>query len=83
MASINQFVDIVEEIAGITLKRTYDLTAPKGLNGRNGDNTLTTQLLGWAPGISLCDGVEKTCQWIYDEMSAIKVHGVGAVICVT
>ena len=40
MVSINQLVDIVEEIAGIKLKRRYDLGAPKGVNGRNSDNTL-------------------------------------------
>ena len=66
--SINQLVDIVEDIAGMTLKRNYDLTAPKGVNGRNSDNTLITQRLGWAPGIKLRDGMEKTYRWIYDEI---------------
>jgi GDP-D-mannose 3', 5'-epimerase len=61
-------VDIVEEIAGIRLERKYDLSAPKGVNGRNSDNTLITGRLGWAPGISLRDGMEKTYRWIYDEM---------------
>jgi nucleoside-diphosphate-sugar epimerase len=68
--TINQLVDIVEEIAGISLKRTYDLTAPKGVNGRNSDNTLIQQRLGWAPGIRLRDGLERTYRWIYDEMVA-------------
>lgn len=66
--TINQLVDIVEEIAGITLTRRYNLSAPKGVNGRNSDNTLITQRLGWAPGISLREGMEKTYRWIYDEM---------------
>ena len=74
--SINELVDIVEGIAGITLKRRYDLTAPKGVNGRNSDNTLITQRLGWAPGIALRDGLEKTYRWIYDEMlSSQGRHG--------
>jgi nucleoside-diphosphate-sugar epimerase len=68
--TINQLVDIVEEIAGITLKRTYDLTAPKGVNGRNSDNTLIQQRLGWAPGIRLRDGLERTYRWIYDQVVA-------------
>jgi nucleoside-diphosphate-sugar epimerase len=66
--TINQLVDIVEEIAGITLKRRYDLTAPKGVNGRNSDNTLIQQRLGWAPGIRLRDGLERTYRWIHDEI---------------
>jgi nucleoside-diphosphate-sugar epimerase len=66
--TINQLVDIVEEIAGIRLERKYDLSAPKGVNGRNSDNTLITRRLGWAPGISLREGMEKTYRWIYDEM---------------
>jgi nucleoside-diphosphate-sugar epimerase len=68
--TINQLVDIVEEIAGIRLRRTYDLSAPKGVNGRNSDNTLITERLGWAPGIRLRDGLERTYRWIYDEMTA-------------
>jgi nucleoside-diphosphate-sugar epimerase len=68
--TINQLVDIVEEIAGITLRRKYDLGAPKGVNGRNSDNTLITERLGWAPGISLRDGMERTYRWIHDEMVA-------------
>jgi GDP-D-mannose 3',5'-epimerase len=66
--TINQLVDIVEEIAGIRLERKYDLSAPKGVNGRNSDNTLITRCLGWAPGIPLREGMEKTYRWIYDEM---------------
>jgi GDP-D-mannose 3',5'-epimerase len=66
--TINQLVDIVEEIAGIRLERRYDLSAPRGVNGRNSDNTLITRCLGWAPGIPLREGMEKTYRWIYDEM---------------
>jgi GDP-D-mannose 3',5'-epimerase len=65
--SINQLVDIVEGIAGIKLKRNYDLNAPKGVNGRNSDNTLIQKYLGWEPSISLRDGLAKTYAWIYDQ----------------
>ena len=68
--TINQLVDIVEDIAGLELKRRYDMSAPKGVNGRNSDNTLITRYLGWAPGIALRDGMEQTYRWIYDEMVA-------------
>jgi GDP-D-mannose 3',5'-epimerase len=65
--SINQLVDIVEDIAGIKLRRNYDLGAPKGVNGRNSDNTLIQKYLGWEPNISLRAGLEKTYAWIYDQ----------------
>jgi nucleoside-diphosphate-sugar epimerase len=70
MVTINQLVDIVEEIAGLKLERRYNLKAPKGVNGRNSDNTLIQKLLGWEPSISLREGLEKTYRWIYDEMKA-------------
>jgi GDP-D-mannose 3',5'-epimerase len=68
--SINQLVDIVEDIAGIKLKRKYDLSAPKGVNGRNSDNTLIKKYLKWEPHIPLRTGLEKTYAWIYDQYKA-------------
>jgi nucleoside-diphosphate-sugar epimerase len=68
MVSINQLVDIVEKIAGIRLKRRYDLSAPKGVRGRNSNNDRIQKLLGWAPGIRLEDGMAKTYAWIHDEI---------------
>jgi GDP-D-mannose 3', 5'-epimerase len=67
MVSINQLVDMVEDIAGIKLRRQYDLDAPKGVNGRNSENTLIQKYLGWEPNISLRAGLEKTYAWIYDQ----------------
>ena len=68
--SINQLVDIVESIAGIKLKRNYDLSAPKGVNGRNSDNTLIKKYLNWEPDTTLRAGLEKTYAWIYDQYMA-------------
>jgi len=73
LVSINQLVDIIEKIAGITVKRRYLLDAPKGVRGRNSDNTLIKQRLGWEPGIRLEVGLEKTYRWIYDQMTAAPV----------
>jgi GDP-D-mannose 3', 5'-epimerase len=70
MVTINQLVDIVEDIAGIKLKRRYDLSAPKGVNGRNSENTLIRKYLGWEPSIPLRTGLEKTYAWIYDQYVA-------------
>ncbi|MHC4218733.1 MAG: NAD-dependent epimerase/dehydratase family protein [Planctomycetota bacterium] len=70
LVTINQLLDIVEEIGGIKLKRNYNLDAPKGVNGRNSDNTLIKQLLNWEPSIRLRDGMAKTYAWIHDEYMA-------------
>ena len=75
--SINQLVDLVEEIAGIRLKRNYNLNAPKGVNGRSSDNTLIRKMLGWEPSIPLRTGMEKTHAWIYDQMKSGKSKGFG------
>lgn len=68
MVSINQLVSIVEDIAGVQLTRNYNLSAPKGVRGRNSDNTLIKQELGWEPSVSLRTGLEKTYKWIYDQI---------------
>jgi len=68
LVTINQLVDIAEDIAGVKLKRIYNLGAPKGVNGRNSDNTLIKEKLDWAPSISLRDGLAKTYAWIENEM---------------
>ena len=68
--SINQLVDVVEDIADIKLKRTYDLSAPKGVNGRNSDNTLIQKYLNWEPDTTLRAGLERTYAWIYDQYCA-------------
>jgi GDP-D-mannose 3',5'-epimerase len=69
LVTINGLVDIVEEIAGVKLKRKYNLSAPKGVNGRNSDNTLIKHYLNWEPSTRLRDGMEKTYRWIFDQMA--------------
>ena len=70
MVSINQLVDLVEDIADIKLKRSYKLDAPKGVRGRSSDNTLIKQKLGWEPSVTLRTGLEKTYAWILDQMKS-------------
>ena len=70
MVSINKLVDIVEDIAKIKLDREYDIDAPKGVRGRNSDNTLIKQHLDWEPSIPLKDGMQKTYNWIKKQMTA-------------
>lgn len=67
MVSINQLVDIVEEIADVRMERKYDLDAPKGVRGRNSDNTLIKKYLDWEPSIPLRKGMKKTYDWIKEQ----------------
>ncbi len=70
LVTINQLVDIVEKIADVKLQRNYNLGAPKGVRGRNSDNTLIEKELGWAPSISLETGMDHTYRWVYDQLAA-------------
>lgn len=69
LVTINQLVDIVEAIAGVTLERHYKLDAPKGVRGRNSDNRLILDRFGWEPSIPLETGLEATYRWIYDRVA--------------
>jgi len=68
LVTINRLVDIVEGIAGLRLKRRYNLQAPQGVRGRNSDNTRIKGELGWEPSIPLEAGLERTYAWIHDQM---------------
>jgi Nucleoside-diphosphate-sugar epimerases len=64
LISIDDLVSLVEEIAGVKLNRSYDLDAPKGVAGRNSDNTFIREILGWEPGTPLKTGMQATYEWI-------------------
>jgi nucleoside-diphosphate-sugar epimerase len=70
MVTINQLVSLAEEIAGIRCRRHYDVSAPKGVTGRNSDNGLIRSELGWEPSTTLRAGLEPTFAWIYDQVKA-------------
>jgi nucleoside-diphosphate-sugar epimerase len=67
LVTIDGLVDIAEEIAGISLARSYRLDAPRGVNGRNSDNAMIRRELGWEPSIRLRDGMARTYAWIEEE----------------
>ncbi|OGC10215.1 NAD-dependent dehydratase [candidate division KSB1 bacterium RBG_16_48_16] len=69
MVTINELVSIVENIAGIKLKRLYDPDAPKGVRGRNSDNTLIKKYLNWEPHFPLRNGMQLTYDWIREQMT--------------
>jgi nucleoside-diphosphate-sugar epimerase len=64
LISINDLVGMVEGIAQVKLQRRYDLTAPRGVAGRNSDNTMIKSVLGWEPSTPLVEGMRKTYQWV-------------------
>jgi len=68
VVTIDGLVDVVEEIAGVRLRRRYRADAPTGVRGRSSDNTLVRQKLGWAPSIPLARGMEATYRWIDDQI---------------
>lgn len=70
LVTINELVTIVEGIADVKLNRVYNLNAPKGVRGRNSDNTLILREFAWEPSTRLADGLETTYRWVYDQ-----VHG--------
>jgi GDP-D-mannose 3',5'-epimerase len=72
LVSINELVNIVEGIAGVKLERKYDLTAPRGVGGRNSDNTFIQQILHWEPNTTLAAGLRETYQWIQGQYQKRK-----------
>lgn len=68
LVTINDLVDLVADIAGTEVERSHDLSAPQGVRGRNSDNTLINELLGWEPSISLRDGMTATYQWVEEQV---------------
>ena len=72
LVSINGLLEIIEGIAGIKLNRNYDLSKPQGVRGRNSDNTLIQETLGWEPEVNLATGLEKTYHWIREQYERRK-----------
>jgi len=72
LISINDLTDLVASVAGIEITRNHDLTAPQGVRGRNSDNTLILEKLGWEPPTSIRDGMTNTYEWIAGQVAASK-----------
>ncbi len=72
LISINDLVSMVEDIAGVKLQRSYKLDAPKGVAGRNSDNTFIRSVLDWEPHLPLRTGMERTYAWIKDQYALRK-----------
>jgi GDP-D-mannose 3',5'-epimerase len=68
LVTINELIDLVSEAAGKHLSKRHDLSKPQGVRGRNSDNTLLNEVLGWEPKITLETGLKVTYKWIEDEL---------------
>jgi nucleoside-diphosphate-sugar epimerase len=72
LVSINQLVDIVEQIAGVVCERKYKLDAPQGVRGRNSDNAQIRETYGWEPSVSLAAGLAETYAWVFDQVKRAR-----------
>ena len=70
LVTVKGLVDLFEAIEGLILERRYDLDAPQGVRGRNSDNTLIQECLGWQPSTPLRVGLERTYEWIWSQLTA-------------
>ena len=80
MVTVNELVDLAEELAGVELKRSYNLEAPRGVRGRSSDNSMIRERLGWEPSIRLREGLSKTYSWILAELATtgkVSAHARG------
>jgi len=69
MVSINELIDMISDIAGVVVERNHDLNAPQGVRGRNSDNTLIMEKLGWEPEVDLKTGLATTYAWIEEQIA--------------
>ena len=76
MVSINQLIGMIENIAGYSVEKQYDLSAPKGVRGRNSDNTFIKERLHWEPNTPLTVGLAYTFWWIKSQMESGKDYGI-------
>ena len=69
LITVNQLVDAVCSAAGKSLKRNHDLTKPQGVRGRNSDNTILAEIIGWQPETAVREGIRYTYDWIAGEIA--------------
>ena len=70
LVTINDLVEAVGRAAGKRLRRTHDLSKPQGVRGRNSDNALLKEVLGWQPQTPLPEGIAATYHWIAEQVAA-------------
>ena len=73
LITVNQLVDVVCQTAGKRLRRHHDLSKPQGVRGRNSDNTVLKEVIGWQPAITIQVGIKDTYDWIANEIATRNV----------
>ena len=68
--SINQMIEIIEDIANYSVEKNYQLDKPKGVRGRSSDNSLVNKKIGWKPTLTLKEGLTKTYTWIENQINS-------------
>ncbi|MEX0762551.1 MAG: NAD-dependent epimerase/dehydratase family protein [Dehalococcoidia bacterium] len=69
MVTVNQLVDAVTDVADKQISKRHDLSKPQGVRGRNSDNSLLREIIGWEPQIKLREGIQRTYPWIWEQLS--------------
>ena len=73
--TVDELVDLVAKTAGKSIRKQYDTSKPQGVRGRNSDNSLLREVVGWEPGVMLEEGLERTYRWIEAQVGAkASVH---------
>jgi len=72
LISIENLARMAEEIGAVKLQHKYDLSAPKGVAGRNSDNTMIQSILNWEPNTPLKTGLTQTYRWIESQYKLKK-----------
>jgi nucleoside-diphosphate-sugar epimerase len=72
MVSINELVDMIGHVAGVSVDKRHDLSRPQGVRGRNSDNSLCRTVLEWEPQTCLEDGISHTYAWIAQQVRAVR-----------
>jgi len=68
--SINQMIELIEEISDYKVNKNYQLDKPKGVRGRSSNNDLIKKTIGWDSNITLKEGLKETYNWIYTQMTS-------------
>jgi len=76
MVSMVDMGNMALEFAGKSDVKIRHIPGPEGVRGRNSDNTLIKEVLGWAPGISLKEGLGKTFKWINVQLAKEEASGI-------
>jgi nucleoside-diphosphate-sugar epimerase len=68
--SINQMINLIEEISDYKVNKNYQLDKPKGVRGRSSNNDLIKKKIGWDVSVTLREGLKETYEWIYKQMTS-------------